>query len=158
MKCIKPLTLLFAFALVSAACGGGDALSAEEQELAQELADVLVDDGAPMNDDQALCYGENVVRELGQDQAESFLTMNDEREFDDLSEGDAEKIAESMADCKDINAIWEDTFTDAPFGEEGTQCAIDYLKDRGVEALASMMTDDDAMFEALSEACDLGFG
>jgi hypothetical protein len=120
----------------SALDGGGDDLSADEQELVDELKSSLVeeDSGLTLTDAEADCAAVGVLRAVGAERARELSDAPDGE--DNLTEDEAEKAATAMVACTDLRPIFVSSFTEGgEISEESATCLADAITDDDIKAI-----------------------
>ena len=136
-----------ALVLLIAACGGGDdSLDDTEQAMADAIAVQMTEDGDSIaTDEEAQCYGEGVVSEMGLDR---LLELGLDQEAvesgtgpDDveLSDDDVDALLDPMMECIDFGAIFVEGLTsgaDGEVSEESAECMADGISDDTIRSAA----------------------
>jgi hypothetical protein len=143
----RTLLLVVVFALVAAACSasGGDSLSAEDQALADAIAQSMMDDSgddSPFAEEDAVCFGNGIVSEMGSDRltevglsVEAVESGTDPSDVD-LSEGDIDSMVAVMTECIDFGAVFTAEFEASGVSSESISCLTDGMDDDLVSAMA----------------------
>ncbi|NNE74060.1 MAG: hypothetical protein HKN26_10375 [Acidimicrobiales bacterium] len=162
---MKTLALALLAALAVGACGGDDdrELTADERAMVDDLADQFiadftgVADNRLITDDEASCFGENVVRGVGLDTAEEFLEQDIADDFA-MAQADADRIADALVSCVDLEALYRGGLTGL-LEDEQLECAAEGLARLGADPFAQEFSGEnpDGLLNDIAEDCDLPF-
>jgi hypothetical protein len=144
---MKLLAVLTALLLVAAACGGGDdsSLSDTEQALADAIAlQLLDDDDGLASVEEAQCYGEGVVSEMGVERLievgldEAAVESGTSPADVELSPEEVDALLEPMIDCIDFTGVFVDGLTSGSDGvsEDSADCIADGISDDTIRSAA----------------------
>lgn len=148
-------------AMTAAACSGADggaggALNAADQRLADAITWMILEDSdpdSPFGKDEATCFGDRIVGEMGSDRlielgldaaaVEAGTTPADV----DLNDGDVDAMVDAMATCVDFRALLLEEFETGGVSDKGVACISDGLADDFLEKMArASFADADGEF------------
>ena len=169
---LKTLGCLLALVLFASACGGdgGSDLSDEEQALADAVAVQLTEDSDDFaSAEEAECYGEGVVSEMGFERMvelgldQAAVESGTSPEDVELSDEDIDALLDPMIECIDFAAVFSESLTsgsDVQVSEDSADCIANGISDETIELAArSSLTgeelDADTNQEVLTEMFDL---
>jgi hypothetical protein len=159
----KTVAVLCAGVFALSACGGSgeddqakDAIKASVMENATSVAG-----GAELSDEQAECFADGIVDEVGVEKLQEYELLDDDLGWVDdadptMSEADAEASAEVITGCVDLGELMMEQVNadaDSDLTEEQAECISDALDDGTMEEfLAASLQGDDSSQEELSGA------
>lgn len=133
--------VLVALVMLLAACGGGGGgLSAEEQAKADEITAELIADTSAENpfaqEEQASCFSEGLVKELGLDRINALDTGGGVEEgFGNMTAEEQGTVADLAIDCIDIQAYMGEMMATAGLPQEQADCVAEGLDDDLIKEL-----------------------
>jgi len=158
----RTLWLVVVFALVAAACsaGGGDSLSAGDQELADAITQSMMEDAdpdTPFGQEEAVCFGNGIVSEMGSERltelglsVEAVKSGTDPSDVD-LIDDDIDAMAAVMTDCVDFTALFTAEFEASGVSSESISCIADGMDGDVVSAMArSIFSGQDLSEDAVT--------
>jgi hypothetical protein len=125
-----------------AGCGGGDDDKAKENIKSSILkSDADVAAGAKLTDEQAECFSDGIVDEVGVEKLQEYELINEDLEIiedadpKDMSEDDAKAMAGVMTDCVDLTKLIEEQMasSDTELTEEQQSCISDAIDEDAIE-------------------------
>ncbi len=145
------------------ACGGGDDDKAKENikaSLLEENSSVVGE--TKLTEEQAECFSDGIVDEVGVDKLKEYKLLNDDLEIiedaepTDMSEDDAKAMAGVMTGCVDMTKLIEDQIasSDSQLTEEQKTCITDAIDEDAIEAglAASFQGESDNPMEEMTGA------
>lgn len=138
----KPVLVLGALLLALTSCGTGDEETAAESLRAEITANSTMAGGASVTDDEAGCIADGTVEEVGVQQLKKYQILTDDLKVNqgienvEMSASDAEALAAVFVDCIDVEALFEEQFT------EGAGAAAD-LSAKQKDCIADAVTEDE---------------
>ena len=124
------------------ACGGGDDDKAKENikaSLLEEESSVVGD--TKLTEEQADCFSDGIVDEIGVDKLKEYKLLNDDLEIieeadpTDMSKDDAESMAGVMTECVDMVKLIEEQMASSgtELTDEQQECISDAIDEDAIE-------------------------
>jgi hypothetical protein len=125
------------------ACGSG-----EEDDAKENIKTSLLENNSAvvgetkLSEEQASCFSDGIVDEVGVDKLKEYKLLNDDLEIvddanpTDMSEGDAKAMAGVMTDCVDMTKLIEDQIasSETELTDEQKSCITDAIDEDAIEA------------------------
>ena len=168
---MRVLWITVILAVLLGACGGGDGdLSAEDQRLADAIAAQLTedDDGPPVRQAEAQCFGDRTVDKIGADRLDELglglaaVQAGTSPSDVDLDDGDVETMLDAFMDCVDFGQLFTDGLLEDAGGavsEGSARCIAEGIDDDFIRSAArGGITGDESSAEPDAEALSEIFG